>query len=219
MIRAGRVLVNGAQPALGDKVDPAQDEVLIDGRKMDARETLTYILLNKPSGFLSSTKSQGGLPTVLDLVSPDERIYPVGRLDLESEGLLLLTNDGPLTNRLTHPRYEHEKEYLVVVAQEPRQEQLIKWRQGVELADGHRTKPAEVELVGESEGGFEVKIVMTEGRKRQIRETAAALGIQVQRLIRVRMANLQLGDLQSGRWRELNPEEIKALKRRVGGRK
>jgi 23S rRNA pseudouridine2605 synthase len=216
MIRAGRVLVNGAKPSLGDKVDPARDEVMVDGRQMDAKEELLYVLLNKPPGYLSSTRSQGGLPTVLDLVSTDKRIYPVGRLDLESEGLLLLTNDGPLTQRLTHPRYKHEKEYLVLVDQLPSQDQLDHWSRGVILPDGYRTKPARVAIGGEADGGYEIKIVMTEGRKRQIREIASTFGLHVQRLVRVRMANLQLGELPTGKWRQLARNELESLKRNVG---
>ncbi|MGD8603620.1 MAG: pseudouridine synthase [Anaerolineales bacterium] len=216
MIRTGRVLVNGAEPSLGVKVDPARDEILIDGQLMHDREALVYIMLHKPAGYLSSTASQGGVPTVLDLVPAGERIYPVGRLDLDSEGLILLTNDGRITHILTHPSFEHEKEYRVVLDQQPTPEQLSNWQQGVVLADGYRTQSVRIDLIGEGEGGYQVRIIMTEGRKRQIRETANALGLQVLRLVRVRMANLQLGDLPSGQWRRLEPEELNALMRKLG---
>jgi 23S rRNA pseudouridine2605 synthase len=213
LIRSGRVLVNDTVSQLGDKVDLAKDMVIIDGRKMTDPETLVYFILNKPTGYLSSTRSQGGNPTVLDLVSSDSRIYPVGRLDMESEGLLLLTNDGELTNVLTHPRFAHQKEYRVLLDQKPNTDQLKQWKQGVLLQDGYRTKPVKINLEGDSEDGCWVRIVMTEGRKRQIRETAGALGLNVVRLVRVRMANLELGDLPIGKWRRLEQAEIEALQR------
>ncbi|MGD8552825.1 MAG: S4 domain-containing protein, partial [Anaerolineales bacterium] len=119
LIRQGRVTVDGGRAEIGMKVEPDEVEIRVDGKKISAPERKVYILLNKPTGVLSSTRSQGGLPTVLDLVSIDERVYPVGRLDLDSEGLILLTNDGDLANRLTHPRYEHEKEYRVQLDRRP----------------------------------------------------------------------------------------------------
>lgn len=212
LIRSGRVRINGDIAQLGAQVDMATDAVLVDGHSIGDAEKLVYILLNKPSGYLSSTRPQGGNPTVLDLVPIDKRIYPVGRLDLDSEGLILMTNDGILTDKLTHPRYEHEKEYRVLLDQEPNPNQLRQWRQGVTLADGYRTQPVRVSGPIRSGEGFWINIIMTEGRKRQIRETAAQFGLNVLRLIRIRLATLRLGDLPMGKWRMLDHAEIRQLK-------
>lgn len=212
LIRSGRVRINGDVAQLGDRVDLTVDSVMVDGQTLGEAEKLVYILLNKPMGYLSSTKPQGGNPTVLDLVSSDKRIYPVGRLDLDSEGLLLMTNDGSLTNKLTHPRYEHEKEYRVLLDRKPNQSQLRQWRQGVTLEDGYQTKPVRIDEANDSSEGFWINIIMTEGRKRQIRETAAQLGLNVQRLIRIRLATLLLDDLPVGEWRMLGKSELEQLK-------
>jgi 23S rRNA pseudouridine2605 synthase len=213
LIRSGRVKMNGEIAQLGDRADLAHDNVLVDGKTIEDAEGLVYILLNKPRGYLSSTRSQGRNPTVLRLVPTDTRIYPVGRLDLHSEGLLLMTNDGNLTNRLTHPRYEHEKEYRVLLNRKPDKEQLQQWRRGVVLPDGYKTKPLRIKDSSSSRDGFWINIIMTEGRKRQIRETADILGLGVLRLIRIRLASLHLGDLPVGEWRWLGQAEIERLER------
>lgn len=213
IIRQGRVTVNGLTSKLGDKVDLSEDEIFIDGKQLEPAQLLVYRILNKPPGYLSSTRSQGGNPTVLDLMSCNQRIYPVGRLDLDSEGLILLTNDGPLTQRLTHPSFEHEKEYRVLLDRKPDDEQLRHWRNGVILSDGYKTHPAQVSLGGSDASGFWIEVVLREGRKHQIRETAEILGLDVIRLIRVRMATLEIGSLLPGEWRELEPDEIARLRK------
>ena len=211
LIADGRVSVNGIRATLGDKADPQRDKIRLDGELIQPKEAVVYILLNKPPGILSSVKSQGNLKTVLQLVQVKERVYPVGRLDVQSEGFLLLTNDGALTNRLTHPRYQHEKEYRVQVNRKPDREQLETWRRGVVLRDGIKTKPAQVWIEKITKQGTWLGVVLTEGRKRQIRETAQAVGLHVVRLIRIRMGSLELGDLPLGAWRYLTPQELTRL--------
>lgn len=211
MIREGRVSVNGQRAKLGDRADLSSDQIEVDGQPLRSPEPLTYLALHKPRGVLSSTRSQGGWPTVLDLVSSEEvKLQPVGRLDLDSEGLILLTNDGTLTQRLTHPRYGHEKEYRVLLDRVPDQDQLQRWREGVTMASGGLSGPAEVELDSESAGPW-MRVVLRQGKKRQLRETARALDLQVKRLIRVRISNLRLGELEPGDWRILEKSEIIAL--------
>ncbi|MFC1936905.1 pseudouridine synthase, partial [Chloroflexota bacterium] len=147
-----------------------------------------------------------------DLVSQETRLFPVGRLDIESEGLILLTNDGELTNRLTHPRYGHEKEYKVLVAKQPDRDQLKTWQRGVVLEDGYRTAPAHVRIEKPHGKGAWLRIIMKEGRKRQIREIASTLGLPVVKLVRIRISSLWLGRLKPGEWRHLESEEIRSLK-------
>ncbi|MEK7682917.1 MAG: pseudouridine synthase [Chloroflexota bacterium] len=212
IVREGRVTVNGERAKLGLRADPAVDEILVDGNRLEAAEPLTYILLHKPRGVLSSARSQGGWPTVTELVEAPARVYPVGRLDLESEGLVLLTNDGELANRLTHPRFGHEKEYRVLLERVPSEDQIRIWREGVTLADLRRTAPARVELESGTGADPWLRVVLNEGMKRQIRETALALGLQVKRVIRIRMGELSLGDLEPGNWRNLTDREIIRLR-------
>jgi 23S rRNA pseudouridine2605 synthase len=216
LINQGRVLVNGRRALLGQKADPARDTITLDGEPL-ARERLTYRILHKPRGAVSSLEPQGDRQTVVDLVPADVRLYPVGRLDLDSEGLILLTNDGELANRLTHPRYGVEKEYRLLVKGEPDAEQLQAWRRGVVLDDLNtgrrfRTRPAEVRREEVTRGGTWLRVVMREGRKHELREIGLALGLPVERLIRVRLAAVQLGDLRPGQWRDLTPAEVRALK-------
>lgn len=216
LILQGRVFVNGRRAELGQKADPARDTITLDGEPL-AREPLVYYLLHKPRGVVSSREAQGERQTVVDLVPAKARLYPVGRLDLESEGLLLLTNDGELANRLTHPRYGVEKEYRVLVKGEPDAERLTAWRRGVVLKDREtgepfRTRPAEVRREEVVRAGTWLRVVMREGRKHEIREIGAALGLPVERLIRVRLAALELGDLRPGQWRDLTRAELRALK-------
>ena len=210
-ILQGRVRVNGLIAVLGQKADPAKDEVTLDGEPQAKPEKLTYLLLYKPRGVVSSLDPQGDRKTVRDLVPADERLYPVGRLDMESEGLILLTNDGELTNQLTHPRYETEKEYRVLVADEPEEKQLDTWRRGVVL-EGKRTAPAQVEREARTAEGVWLKVVMHEGRKHEIRDVAKTLGLWVHKLIRVRLGTIKIGSLRPGQWRELEPKEIQQLK-------
>lgn len=218
LILQGRVRVNGQPAALGQKADPARDAITLDGEPLAAPEPPTYLLLHKPRGVVSSREPQGDRPTVIDLVPDSVRVYPVGRLDLDSEGLVLLTNDGELANTLTHPRYNVEKEYRVLVKGEPDAGQLQAWRRGVVLEDretGARvhTRPAEVMRAAAARGGTWLRIVMREGRKHEIRDIGATLGLPVERLIRVRLGALTLGALRPGEWRALTSKEIESLKK------
>jgi 23S rRNA pseudouridine2605 synthase len=211
-ILEGRVTVNGKVIQLGEKADTNQDKIKLDGRLIQLPETYTYIALYKPRNVLSTTKRERDIKTVLDLLPELERIYPVGRLDIESEGLILLTNDGELTNRLTHPRYGHEKEYRVLVARHPDEEQLTIWRNGVVLEDSYRTAPANVYIERLKGKGAWLRVIMKEGRKHQIREITKQIGLPVVKLIRIRIGTLHLGNLKPGEWRYLTENEIQALK-------
>jgi 23S rRNA pseudouridine2605 synthase len=212
LIEAGRVTVNGKVAILGGKADPAVDRILVDGQLLKTPTALVYIAIYKPRGVLSTVSDPDPRPTVRELVDFPGQFYPVGRLDVDSEGLVLLTNDGDLANRLTHPRYGHEKEYRVLVARHPDEDQLSTWRRGVVLADGYRTVPAEVHLETPAGKGMWLRIVLREGRKRQIRETGSLLGLPVVKIIRVRIGTLYLGSLQPRQWRHLTQQEVDALK-------
>ena len=213
-ITTGRVRVNGKIAALGQKADPAIDTITLDGKPIAAAEALVYIALHKPRNVLSTVEAEmgDGRRTVRDLVDAPGNIHPVGRLDYESEGLVLMTNDGDLTNRLTHPRYGHEKEYRVLLAKRPDQEQLEAWRRGVVLEDGHRTAPVDVRFESAQGKGAWVRVVMIEGRKRQIRETCKQLGLPVVRIVRTRIGTLRLGSLKPRQWRYLTTMEVNELK-------
>lgn len=216
LILQGRVTVNGRQAGLGQKADPARDKITCDGELLSKAEALTYIVLNKPRGVVSSLAPQGDRQTVRDLVPGEVRLYPVGRLDVESEGLILLTNDGALTDRLTHPRYETEKEYRVLVKGRPDEEQLNAWRRGVMLPEeGKPTAPARVSRERTTEAGTWLSVVMHEGRKHEIRDIGQTLGLRVLRLIRVRLGALRLGSLAPGAWRALNSREVKELRNKA----
>jgi 23S rRNA pseudouridine2605 synthase len=212
LIAQGRVSVNGQIVSLGAKADPATDRIAVDGKPISTAEELVYIALHKPRGVISAVTSPDTRPTVRDLVPTSGHLYPVGRLDVDSEGLILLTNDGELTNLLTHPRYGHEKEYRVLVARHPDEDQLKGWRSGVVLEDGYRTQPADVRLETFSGKGAWLRIIMKEGRKRQIRETGSMLGLPVVKIIRVRIGSLHLGTLKPREWRNLSQQEVAALK-------
>jgi 23S rRNA pseudouridine2605 synthase len=214
LILAGRVRVNGVVAAIGQKADPADAKITVDGRLIQPPQELVYIALHKPRFVLSTVEPEPGdtRKTVRDLVPVDARIYPVGRLDFESEGLVLLTNDGALAQKLTHPSQGHVKVYRVLLARHPDPEQLATWRRGVVLEDGYRTRPAEVQVETLLGKGAWVRVSMQEGRKRQIRETAANLGLPIVRLIRVGIGPLKLGTLKPREWRHLTPFEITALK-------
>ncbi|MEA4811089.1 MAG: pseudouridine synthase [Anaerolineaceae bacterium] len=211
LISNGRVTVNGKQIHLGDKADPQRDRICVDGKPINADIKRIYIALNKPKGYLSDKDETHPMPTVFDLVDVPDLLYSVGRLDFESDGLILLTNDGELTNRLTHPRYKHEKEYEVFVIKVPDEEQLAIWRRGVVLEDGTRTQPAQVEIMRKSANGVWLRIIMHEGKKRQIRLTGSRIGLPVAEVHRVRIGSLRLGKLQAGEWRYLKQKEVEEL--------
>lgn len=208
----GRVSVNGKVAVLGQKADPALDTVTLDGKALAKREALTYIALYKPRNVLSAAEGQDDRQTVRELIPVSGHLYPVGRLDFDSEGLILMTNDGELTNKLTHPRFGHEKEYRVLVARRPDGEQLDAWRRGVVLSDGDKTQPANVHFISTSGKGAWIRVVMGEGKKRQIREVGKLLGLPVVRIIRVRIGALKLGGLKPRQWRYLTAEEVAELK-------
>jgi 23S rRNA pseudouridine2605 synthase len=223
IIRQGRVQVNGRIILeQGVKVDPAVDKILVDGVPLPKVEPPVYILLHKPVGVLSTASDERGRETVLDLVPAAGRLYPVGRLDIDSEGLILLTNDGDLTDRLTHPRYGHTREYRVLVQGHPLEGKLQKMRRGMVLEDGP-TGLATVEVVDRSTLNREslplperddvwLQVVVKEGRKRQVRRMCEIIGHPVKRLIRVAMGPLTLGSLPPGKYRPLKPEEIRQLR-------
>jgi 23S rRNA pseudouridine2605 synthase len=215
-ITAGRVRVNGQIAILGQKADPAVDKITVDGKPIAAAETLTYIALHKPRNVLSAVEKERGdnRQTVRDLVDISGHLYPVGRLDFESEGLVLMTNDGDLTNRLTHPSFGHEKEYRVLLARRPDQEQLDAWRRGVVLEDGYKTSAVDIRFETAQGKGAWVRVVMGEGRKRQIRETCRQLGLPIVRILRIRIGSLRLGNLKPRQWRYLTREEVDGLKGR-----
>jgi 23S rRNA pseudouridine2605 synthase len=221
-LTAGRVRVNGKVAKLGDKADPAVDKVLVDGEPLVA-EKRVYIMLNKPRNVVSSLEAQGERDTVRDLVNVPGRLYPVGRLDAQSEGLILLTNDGELTNRLTHPRYGHEKEYSVFIVGELDYQRLDAWRRGIVIKDedgnSERTAPASVNIQKRTGEGTWLTVIMREGKKHQIRRVAETLGLAVARLIRVRMGALELGSLASGTWRALTNFEVRALQSEAPAKK
>ena len=219
LIAQGRVTVNDQIATLGMKADPRKDQISVDGKRIRAPEPLSYIAIYKPRNVISAVKSPDPRPTVRDLVPLSGRLFPVGRLDIESEGLILLTNDGELTNRLTHPRYRCEKEYRVLVARQPDEKQLYAWRRGIVLEDNHQTAPAKVRLEGPDPRGAWLRLVMLEGRKRQIRETGAQIGLPILRIIRVRIGSLRLGKLKPRQWRKLTPKEVAALKRQGKGKR
>jgi len=209
------VSINGITAVLGDKADPQSDEIMVDQKPIVVSEkTETYIILNKPINVLSEIKDTQGRKKVIDLVNVDQYLFIVGRLDYRSEGLILLTNDGETANRLTHPRYEHEKEYMVQVNRKPSSSELEIWRTGVRMQDGYITLPADVSLSTDGgEKGIWLKVILKEGKKRQIRETGLALGIKVLRIIRTRIGPIKLDKLQPGEWRYLSRQEISSLKK------
>lgn len=211
-IETGRVTVNGKTITLGDKADPHSDEICLDGSKIKSSLKFSYIAVYKPRGVLSAVSNTYGLENITDLVPIEIPLHPVGRLDLDSEGLVFLTNDGDLTNQLTHPRYGHEKEYRVLLAQHPADRQLDSWRRGAILEDGYKTAAAQVRMIKSHGKGAWVRVIMKEGRKRQIRETAKSLGLFVVKLIRVRIGTLLLGNLKPRAWRHLTDNEIDLLK-------
>jgi len=217
-IAEGRVGVNGrVVEELGEKVDPARDRVTVNGKPVrGVEERRIYILLNKPAGRVVSVKDPFGRGTVMDLLrGVPARVYPVGRLDLDTEGALLLTNDGELALRLTHPRYGVTKTYEVRVEGEPREEDLDKARRGIFL-EGRRTAPTRVEVLRRSHRRTTLRLEIHEGRKREIRKLFEALGFPVDRLVRFDFAGLTLEGLKPGAWRHLRTAEVRRLKTLAG---
>jgi 23S rRNA pseudouridine2605 synthase len=212
IIKTGRVRVNGHVAELGSKADHFRDQITVDGALIPKAEPLTYIALYKPRGVLSTVEAPDPRQTVRDLVPVPGTLYPVGRLDADSEGLILLTNDGELADQLTHPKFRHPKEYRVLVARQPDEKQLEAFRHGVVMSDGHRTAPAEAKIETFHGKGAWMNVVLYEGRKRQIRETCSLIGLPVVRIVRIRIATLLLGNLKPNQWRYLSDSEVKSLK-------
>lgn len=212
LIIAGRVAINGVKAILGSKADQVHDTITVDGKELPREEAeKIYIALYKPRGVLSDTDPNDPRQTVFDLVDVPGHLFAVGRLDLDSEGLILLTNDGILANRLTHPRYGHEKEYRVLVASRPDDDQLKAWRSGVVLDDGYRTQPAEVRVEQPFGKGAWLRVILREGRKRQIREVGSQIGLPVVRIVRIRIGSVMLDKLNPRQWRYLSPQEVRQL--------
>ncbi len=206
LILAGSVRVNGKViTELGTRIDPRTDTVEVDGKPVPERQRLVYIALNKPGGYVTSCE-QPGEKLVTDLVCIPERIYPVGRLDKDSTGLLLLTNDGPLHHRLSHPSFDHKKEYVVTLASPISDSALQKMADGL-LLSGKRTRPAEIRRISLRR----FRIILKEGKNRQIRRMVGKVGQAVLQLHRIRIASIRLGNLESGKWRFLDVNEIEAL--------
>jgi 23S rRNA pseudouridine2605 synthase len=223
LILARRVRVNGEIVSiLGTQVDPENDRIEVDGQRVRV-EKKTYIILHKPKGYLSDIDEARGKPLAVDLVSSDKRLYAAGRLDVNSEGLLLLTNDGDLAHRITHPRYQHEKEYLALVEGEPTVETFERMQKGIWYeGDKLRIDSAKIARhlgeVGQRQhlspaprGECWLSIILHEGKKREIRHLCGAVGHPVKRLIRVRIGPIELGSLRIGKWRELSASEVRAL--------
>ena len=212
LLRQGRVDVNGTIAALGDQADPETDLICVDGTPLAKQTPERVLLLNKPPGVISSCHDPQGRETVLDLIPAELRrgLHPVGRLDADSRGALLLSNQGELTLKLTHPRYAHNKTYRVTVTGTPDHSKLERWRQGMEL-DGSRTLPASVKLLYSKRGHSTLEVILREGRNRQIRRIASLLGHSVLDLQRVAIAGLALGSMEEGCWRELSRQEWRSL--------
>lgn len=217
LIQQGRVFINGeAVTSLGIKIDPELDTVEVDGQKVDPKKQFVYILLNKPPGYLVTLNDPFDRPTIYSLL-PDfsVRIYPVGRLDAPSEGLLLLTNDGELAFRVTHPRYQLPKTYIVKVKGSLPKEALMRMKKGIYL-DGRWTKPDKLMTLAEARSYSRYLVEIHEGRKREIRRIFQAVGASIVQLKRIKLGPLKLGDLKKGQWRHLSPAEVQRLKKTVG---
>ena len=212
MISAGKVWVNGVVASLGDKADAERDRITVDGKSLAPAEEKVYIMLNKPRGYVTTLKDEKGRRTVADLVSElGLRLYPVGRLDMNSEGLLIMTNDGELADQLMHPRGGTEKCYRTTVIGENIPAAAEKMRQSM-VIDGFRTRGAQVRIEQLTDRGAVLLITIREGRNRQIRKMCEQTGLRVTRLCRISEGGVKLGDLKSGKWRELTRAEITRLK-------
>ena len=212
IISSGRVQVNGEVIGLGAKADPLKDVILVDGVRISNTFEPICIVVNKPKGVLTSNKAEpdDSRPTIRELVEVPGHLFPVGRLDADSEGLLILTNDGALANRISHPRYEHTKTYKVTVKGKVSRATIEDWESGVWLDDS-RTAACSVSVLQSSKRATVLRIVMLEGRKRQIRRVALLLGHPVMRLVRTHIGQLGLGTLRKGAWYQLDDDEIQAL--------
>ena len=211
LIKAGSVKINGTVAILGDKIDPFKDKVFVRGRQVKPVSQKVYIMLHKPRGFVTTMSDEQGRKCVADLVSDAPlRVYPVGRLDRDSEGLLLMTNDGDFSNLMMHPRSHVPKTYRVTVRPPVTEQMLADMEAGIEL-DGRKTAPCSAEIIERADNRVVIKFVIYEGRNREIRRMCEAVGLQVARLKRIAVGNLKLGMLPQGKWRELSESEVKRL--------
>lgn len=210
LIAEGRVTVDGEVAELGSRADPRSSEVRVDGERINVNPELIYVMLNKPRGYVTTADDPRGRPTVFDLVKVSQRVFPVGRLDMDTEGLLLLTNDGDLAHALMHPSFGVRRKYVAQVNGRPSRRQLGTLTQGVELEDGVASAES-AKVIGEGHGKAIVELVLTEGRKREIRRMLAAVGCPVERLARVAYDGVELGELRQGNWRPLRAPEVAKL--------
>lgn len=215
MIAAGRIKVNGVKAVLGRRVDASKDVVEVDGSRVPLGADLRYYMLNKPVGVVSTADDPEGRPTVLEYVEVPDRLWPVGRLDIETEGLIILTNDGDLTHHLTHPSFEVPRTYLAEVKGSVKERTLRALARGVDLEDGG-TAPAQVDLLDRMAGSALIEITIHEGRNRQVRRMFEAVGHPVVRLARTAVGPVRLGRLKPGDLRRLSPEEVRSLYRACG---
>jgi 23S rRNA pseudouridine2605 synthase len=215
LISAGRVSVNGAPALLGRRVSPGVDRVLVDGVPVGTLPDLVSYLVNKPPGVVTTARDPGGRPTILELLPPEPRVFPVGRLDRDSEGLIICTNDGELSQLLAHPRHGIEKEYLCEVEGDPSREAVRRLRDGVEIEPGVITQPASVSRRGPGV----LRITIHEGRNRQVRRMCDAVGYPVRRLVRTRIGPLRDPQLKPGQFRPLSTDELVALRQAASGRR
>ncbi|MFQ6002198.1 MAG: pseudouridine synthase [Candidatus Zixiibacteriota bacterium] len=222
LIQSGRVTVNGVKvKKLGILIDEKKDEIRLNGKRVHLPKKFIYILLNKPKGYLCTVKDSFGRPTVLDLVGKDKsefgscgKVFPVGRLDLDTEGILLLTNEGELAYRLTHPKFQVEKTYLVTVKGKINEKILKRFHKGIKLEDGKIAK-GEAKILKIEKGTSVLELKLREGRKREIKRMSKAVGLSVTNLVRIKFANLSVSNLKSGAWRYLKEKEIGDLKKMV----
>ena len=213
VISAGRVTVNGVVAQLGQSADSETDEIRIDGEKLPRKKSHAYVMLNKPKGYVTTMQDEQGRPTVAELVQvAGRRLYPVGRLDMYSEGLLLMTDDGETANRLMHPSHRVLKTYIVDVVGENIRASMRKMREPLDI-DGVTVQAVDVQLIRQGGGRGQLEVVIGEGRNRQVRKMCDQCDLKVQRLVRVSEGSLQLDELPSGSWRYLTPEEIQAITR------
>ncbi len=211
LIMAGKVKVNGKPASIGDKIDPVRDTVVVAGKKIKKSKKNTYIMLHKPRGFITTLSDEMGRKCVAQLVEDvGTRVYPVGRLDRDSEGLLLLTDDGEFANALTHPTRHVPKTYRVTVRPTITDEQITALTTGIEI-DGRMTMPSEVRVLEKKEGRVVLEIIIYEGRNRQIRKMCESLNLEVARLKRTQIGSVKLGMLKQGDWRNLTEEEVHKL--------
>ncbi len=214
MIIDGMVRVNGVMASIGDKVDPIKDKVTLNNKRISMpKESKYYIMLHKPRGYITTMNDEQNRKCVADLIKDiNARVYPIGRLDRESEGLLLMTNDGEFANNIIHPSKHIEKTYRVTIRPKITEEQITKMCIGMEI-DGRETAPARVRVLESEPGRVVLEVILQEGRNRQIRKMCEELGLEVARLKRVSIGSLKLGMLQPGKWRNLTKEEINSLKK------